>query len=51
MIYITYDRNRKADGEILMAALREADIRAGRVHTCGAFLRRVIRKPGRLIRP
>lgn len=51
MLYITYDRNRAADGEILMAALRETDIRMGRMHTAGAYSKRVIRKPGKLSRP
>lgn len=48
MIYITYDRNRAKDGEILMAALREEDILAGEVRTEGAFVRRVIMRPGKL---
>lgn len=45
-IYITYDRNRALDGEILMASLREEDLLAGRLITPGAFLRRVILRPG-----
>lgn len=48
-LYITYDRNRAADGEIIMARLREEDILAGKLVTPGAFLKRVVRKPGRLI--
>lgn len=48
MIYITYDRNRSKDGEILIASLREEDILLGRIHTRGALVGRVIRKPGKL---
>ena len=47
-LYITYDRNRATDGEILLARLREEDILAGRLVTEGAFVKRVIRKPGKL---
>lgn len=47
-IYITYDRNRAKDGEILMACVREEDIVAGELQTEGSFVKRVIRKPGRL---
>ncbi len=45
-LYITYDRNRALDGEILMASLREEDILAGRLTTPGAYLGRVILRPG-----
>jgi predicted neuraminidase len=48
IIYVTYDRNRAKDGEILMASLREEDILEGRIHTPDAFVRRVILRPGRL---
>lgn len=47
-LYITYDRNRARDGEILLAVLREEDILAGQAHTPGARLRQVIRRPGLL---
>ena len=50
-IYITYDRNRIKDGEIYMARLREEDILAGSVITHGSFIKRVVRKPGKLSRP
>jgi sialidase-1 len=49
-LYITYDRNRIEDGEIIMACLREEDIIAGKLVTQGSFLKRVVRKPGKLIR-
>lgn len=47
-IFITYDKNRATDGEILMARLTEQDILSGQLQSSGAFLRRVVRKPGRL---
>lgn len=48
MIHITYDRNRATDGEIIMASLREEDILKGEIHTPGAFIKRVILRPGKL---
>jgi len=49
-IYITYDRNRAEDGEIIMARLREEDILAGGLISPGSFIKRVVRKPGKLVR-
>ena len=47
-IYITYDRNRDLDGEIIMARLTEDDIISGRICTENSFIKRVVRKPGKL---
>lgn len=49
-IYITYDRNRALDGEILMASLCEEDLLAGCLVTPGSFLKRVILRPGAIRR-
>lgn len=49
-IYITFDRNRAIDGEILICRLREEDILAGKLVSDGSYLRRIARKPGKLIR-
>ena len=48
-IYITYDRNRAKDGEILISRIREEDILAGKLVSEGAYLQKIARKPGRLI--
>ena len=50
-LYITYDRNRAVDGEILMARLREEDILSGKLVSKDSFLQRVILKPGKLAHP
>lgn len=47
-IYISYDRNRAKDGEILMARIREEDILAGACITEGSKLKMLISRPGRL---
>lgn len=47
-IYISYDRNRGKDGEILMARIREEDILAGACVTIEARLKMLISRPGRL---
>ncbi|GHU77718.1 hypothetical protein AGMMS49992_26480 [Clostridia bacterium] len=47
-IFITYDRNRAADGEIILAMLREEDILSGKPQSSGAFVQRVILRPGKL---
>ena len=44
-IYISYDRNRATDGEILLARIREDDIRAGRLTSAGSALRQLISRP------
>ena len=49
-IYITYDHNRAKDGEIMIARLREEDLLAGKLVTEGAYLKKIARKPGKLIR-
>ncbi len=46
-IYITYDRNRAIDGEILMACITEEDILAGRLVDEDSYLQRVILYPRR----
>ncbi|MBR3872999.1 MAG: exo-alpha-sialidase [Clostridia bacterium] len=48
-IYITYDRNRAIDGEILICKLREEDILAGKLVSEGSYLRHIAIKPGKLI--
>ena len=47
-IYISYDRNRSNDGEILMARIREEDILAGACVTKGSRLKMLISRPGKL---
>jgi hypothetical protein len=47
MIYITYDRCREELGEILEAGLTEEDILRGKIVTPGAFLKRLILRPGK----
>lgn len=47
-IFITYDRNRTVDGEILLASITESDILAGELISPESFLRRVILAPGKL---
>lgn len=44
-IYISYDRNRATDGEILMARFTEADIAAGKVVGGKSKLRMLISRP------
>lgn len=44
-IYISYDRNRATDGEILLARVTEEDILAGRCVTPQARLRMLISRP------
>ena len=46
-IYISYDRNRAIDGEIIMACIREEDILAGKLVNEKSYLKRVIVAPGR----
>lgn len=46
-IYVSYDRNRAVDGEILMARIREEDILAGNIVCRDSYLKRVILSPGR----
>ncbi len=44
-IYISYDRNRSTDGEILMARFNEADILAGKLVTPTSKLKMLISRP------
>lgn len=44
-IYISYDRNRATDGEILLAKFTEADIEAGKLVDDGSKLKMLISKP------
>lgn len=44
-IYISYDRNRSTDGEILMARFNEADIDAGKLVSSNSKLRMLISRP------
>lgn len=44
-IYISYDRNRSSDGEILLAKFTENDILAGRIVDPGSRLRGLISRP------
>lgn len=46
-IYISYDRNRAIDGEIIMACIREEDILAGKLVNEKSYLKRVVVAPGR----
>ena len=48
-IYITYDRNRAINGEILMARITESDLLAGKLITQGSFIKKIIVKPGKLL--
>jgi predicted neuraminidase len=48
-IYISYDRNRKKDGEILLARFTIDDVLNGKVTSERGVLKKVIRKPGLLI--
>lgn len=44
-LYISYDRNRSTDGEILMAKFNEADILAGKLVSPKSQLRMLISRP------
>lgn len=44
-IYISYDRNRATDGEILLAKFTEADVLAGRLVSEGSRLKGLISRP------
>lgn len=44
-IYVTYDRNRSTDGEILMAQIREEDILAGRLVKPESRLQILVSRP------
>lgn len=44
-IYISYDHNRSADGEVLMARFREKDILARQLVTPGSKLKMLICRP------
>ncbi len=46
-IYISYDRNRKTDGEVLLARFTEADILAGKPVDPKCRLKTLISKPGK----
>ncbi len=48
MIYISYDRNRKTDGEILLAKFSEEDILANKLVNPAAKLKRLISRPLKL---
>lgn len=44
-IYISYDRNRATDGEILMARFTESDVRAGKVSGPKSKLKMLVSRP------
>ena len=44
-LYITYDRNRDTDGEVLLARFTEADVLAGRVVSPRSALRQLVSRP------
>ena len=44
-IFISYDRNRATDGEILLARFTEADLLAGRIVTADSRLKLLISRP------
>lgn len=44
-IYISYDRNRATDGEVLLARFSEEDVLAGRLVTPNSALKRLICRP------
>jgi hypothetical protein len=44
-IYISYDRNRSTDGEILLARFTEADVRAGKLTAPDSRLKTLISRP------
>jgi photosystem II stability/assembly factor-like uncharacterized protein len=44
-LYISYDRNRSTDGEILMARFREEDVLAGELRSPGSKLKMLISRP------
>lgn len=46
-IYVTYDRNRALDGEILMACIKEEDILAGHLVSKKSYIKNVIVAPGK----
>jgi sialidase-1 len=45
VLYVTYDRNRDTDGEVLLARFTEADVLAGRLVSPGSALRRLVSRP------
>ncbi len=44
-IYITYDRNRDTDGEVLLARFREEDVLSQSLVSAGAVLRQLVSRP------
>lgn len=44
-IYVTYDRNRDTDGEVLLARFTEQDVLAKRPVSAGAMLRQLVSRP------
>jgi hypothetical protein len=44
-IYISYDRNRSTDGEILLARFRESDVLAGQLTHAQSQLQMLICRP------
>ncbi|MFH1498701.1 MAG: sialidase family protein [Verrucomicrobiota bacterium] len=44
-LYVTYDRNRDTDGEVLLARFTEADVLAGRLVSPGSALRLLVSRP------
>ena len=44
-IYVTYDRNRDTDGEVLLARFTEEDVLAGRCVASGSALRLLVSRP------
>lgn len=44
-LYVTYDRNRDTDGEVLLARFTEADVLAGRLVSDGSALRQLVCRP------
>ncbi|MGZ0654869.1 sialidase family protein [Coraliomargarita sp. W4R72] len=45
MIYVTYDRNRSVDGEILMARFSEEDVLAGKLVETNSKLKMLVSRP------
>ena len=45
MLYVSYDRNRSTDGEILMARFTETDVLAGKLTSPKSKLQMLISKP------
>jgi hypothetical protein len=50
-LYISYDRNRSTEGEILLARFTEADVLAGRLTSPRSKLRMLISRPLKNCRP